>query len=107
MKRAFDIVASALFLFFCWPALVVIIIAIRFFDPGPAIFAQVRVGKKGRPFTCYKLRTMYSGTLSLPTHQVGASSVTPFGKLLRRYKLDELPQLLNALVGVMSLVGPG
>jgi O-antigen biosynthesis protein WbqP len=106
MKRAFDTVASALFLLFFWPVLLVIIIAIRLQDPGSPIFAQVRVGKGGRLFTCYKLRTMYSGTLNLPSHQVGAAALTPFGTRLRRLKIDELPQLVNVLLGDMSLVGP-
>lgn len=106
MKRAFDTVASALFLAMVWPVLLITIIAIRLRDPGPAIFAQVRVGKGGRLFTCYKLRTMYSGTLNLPSHLVGAASVTPLGTRLRRFKIDELPQLVNVLIGEMSLVGP-
>ena len=106
MKRAFDTLASALFLAMVWPVLLIIIIAIRLQDPGPAIFAQVRVGKGGRLFTCYKLRTMYSGTLNLPSHQVGAASVTPLGTQLRRFKIDELPQLVNVLIGEISLVGP-
>ena len=106
MKRAFDSVASALFLLFFRPVLLIIIVAIRLQDPGSPIFAQVRVGKGGRLFTCYKLRTMYSGTLNLPSHQVGAASVTPLGTRLRRFKIDELPQLVNVLLGDMSLVGP-
>jgi O-antigen biosynthesis protein WbqP len=106
MKRAFDVSASALFLLVCWPILLGIIVAIRLQSPGSAIFTQVRVGKGGRLFTCYKLRTMYSGTANLPTHQVQASSVTALGEYLRRFKIDELPQLCNVLIGDMSLVGP-
>jgi O-antigen biosynthesis protein WbqP len=106
MKRAFDVAACGLFLLFFWPILLIVIIAIRLQSPGPAIFRQVRVGKDGRPFTCYKLRTMYSGTANLPTHEVQASSVTALGEHLRRYKVDELPQLYNVLTGDMSLVGP-
>jgi O-antigen biosynthesis protein WbqP len=106
MKRAFDASASALLLLICWPILLGIIIAIRLHSPGSAIFTQVRVGKGGRQFTCYKLRTMYSGTANLPTHQVQASSVTALGEYLRRFKIDELPQLCNVLIGDMSLVGP-
>ncbi len=106
MKRAFDIVASALFLAVFWPFLLIVIVAIRLQDPGPAIFAQVRVGKGGRLFTCYKLRTMHAGTLNLPSHQVGAAAVTPLGNRLRRFKIDALPQLVNVVLGDMSLVGP-
>ena len=106
MKRAFDVSASAVLLLFGWPILLIVIIAIRLQSQGPAIFRQVRVGKNGRPFTCYKLRTMYSGTANLPTHEVQASSVTPIGEHLRRFKVDELPQLCNVLIGDMSLVGP-
>ena len=106
MKRSFDVLASMLLLLFCLPILLIVIIAIRLESPGPAIFRQVRVGKNGRPFTCYKLRTMYSGTATLPTHEVQASSVTALGERLRRFKIDELPQLWNVLIGDMSLVGP-
>jgi O-antigen biosynthesis protein WbqP len=106
MKRTFDVVACGLFLLFFWPILLIVIIAIRLQSPGPAIFRQARVGKGGRPFTCYKLRTMYSGTANLPTHEVQVSSVTALGEHLRRFKVDELPQLCNVLIGDMSLVGP-
>jgi O-antigen biosynthesis protein WbqP len=106
MKRAVDVSACALFLAFFWPVLLAIIVIIRLQSPGKSIFAQVRVGRNGRLFTCYKLRTMYSGTANLPTHQVEASAVTPVGELLRRFKIDELPQLWNVLLGDMSLVGP-
>ena len=106
MKRAIDVAACALFLVAFSPVLLVILIAIRLQSPGNAIFAQTRVGKNGRPFTCYKLRTMHSGTADLPTHQVQASAVTPLGEHLRRLKIDEVPQLWNVLIGDMSLVGP-
>ena len=106
MKRAFDVVACALFLVVFSPILLLIIVAIRLQSPGNAIFAQIRVGKNGRPFTCYKFRTMHSGTANLPTHQVQASAVTALGESLRRLKIDELPQLWNVLIGDMSLVGP-
>jgi O-antigen biosynthesis protein WbqP len=106
MKRAFDISASVLLLLLCWPILLVIVLVIRIQSPGSAIFKQVRVGSEGRPFTCYKLRTMYFGTANLPSHQVQALSVTAFGKYLRYFKIDEFPQLCNVLIGDMSLVGP-
>jgi O-antigen biosynthesis protein WbqP len=106
MKRALDVSACALFLLFFWPILLVIIIAVRLQSPGPAIFKQVRVGKGQRLFVCYKLRTMYSGTGDVPTHEVSVSSITCLGAWLRRFKIDELPQLCNVLIGDMSLVGP-
>src|SRR3954464_6060769 len=106
MKRAFDILASALLLLICWPMLFLVLIAIRLHSPGPAIFSQIRVGKDGRLFTCYKLRTMHLGTANLPTHQVEASSVTAVGAHLRNFKIDDIPQLYNVLIGDMRLVGP-
>jgi O-antigen biosynthesis protein WbqP len=106
MKRVFDFSVSVLLLVLCSPILLIIIVAIRFQSAGSAIFSQTRVGIKEQPFTCYKLRTMYTGTANLPTHEVAALSVTPLGKYLRRFKLDELPQLYNVLVGDLSLVGP-
>jgi O-antigen biosynthesis protein WbqP len=101
-----DVLASGAFLLVFWPILLMVFVAVRLSSPGPAVFAQVRVGRNEQPFTCYKLRTMYVGTASLPTHQVQASSVTPLGEYLRRFKVDELPQLWNVLLGDMSLVGP-
>jgi O-antigen biosynthesis protein WbqP len=106
MKRALDVSVSVLLLVLCSPILLVIVIAIRLQSPGAAIFRQTRVGKNALPFTCYKLRTMYAGTASLPTHEVASKSVTPLGKYLRQFKIDELPQLWNVLSGDMSLVGP-
>lgn len=106
MKRMLDVLASGAFLLVFWPVLLIVFVAVRLSSQGPAIFAQIRVGRNERPFTCYKLRTMYVGTASLPTHQVKASAVTPLGEFLRRFKVDELPQLWNVLLGDMSLVGP-
>jgi O-antigen biosynthesis protein WbqP len=106
MKRAFDIVICTMSLLVVWPLLLLAVVAIRIQSPGRPVFAQVRVGKHGHPFFCYKLRTMYLGTASLPTHQVKASAVTALGEYLRRFKIDELPQLWNVLIGDMSLVGP-
>jgi len=106
MKRTLDVVACALLMLLCWPFLILIFVAIRLQSPGSPVFAQTRVGKGEIPFTCYKFRTMQTGTANVPTHQVDASSITSIGHFLRKFKLDELPQLYNVLVGDMSLVGP-
>jgi O-antigen biosynthesis protein WbqP len=106
MKRVLDFTACALLLLLLWPIFLIVAVAIRLESRGPAIFQQARVGKNGRKFTCYKFRTMVTGTGDVPTHQVAASAVTPLGNYLRRLKVDELPQLFNVLVGSMSLVGP-
>jgi O-antigen biosynthesis protein WbqP len=106
LKRAFDLIAAMIGMIMGAPLIAVASIAIRFESKGSPIFAQRRVGTSGRTFTCYKLRTMYAGTAHLPTHHMQECAVTPLGMYLRRWKLDELPQLYNVLVGEMSLVGP-
>jgi O-antigen biosynthesis protein WbqP len=105
-KRIFDLVAATLLLLITSPVLLLAVLAIRLSSPGPAIFSQTRVGRDGGLFRCHKLRTMYLGTPSLPSHEAPANSVTTVGKILRRFKLDELPQFWNVLKGEMSLVGP-
>ncbi|RWC62571.1 sugar transferase [Mesorhizobium sp.] len=105
-KQIFDLAGAALLLVATSPVLVLAILAVRASSPGPAIFSQTRVGRDGRLFRCHKLRTMYVGTPSLPSHEAPASSVTSVGKVLRKFKLDELPQFWNVLKGEMSLVGP-
>lgn len=105
-KRAFDLVIAASMLAVSSPFLLVAMLAVRASSPGPALFSQTRVGQGGVLFRCHKLRTMYQGTPSLPTHEAPTNSVTAVGKALRRTKIDELPQLWNVLKGEMSLVGP-
>jgi O-antigen biosynthesis protein WbqP len=105
-KRCLDIFVAAAGLIAGAPLLALAWVAIRLDSEGSPIFAQTRVGTNGRLFTCYKLRTMYTGTSNLPTHQAQKSAVTPLGAHLRRWKIDELPQLYNVLAGDMSLVGP-
>ena len=106
MKRLFDVLSASAGLMALWPIIGLCMLAVRLSSQGPALFAHTRVGRHGQPFTLYKLRTMERGTAVLPTHEVRAYAVTPIGRFLRRWKLDELPQLVNVLRGDMSLVGP-
>lgn len=106
MKRSFDLAVAIIGLVLASPIIAGCIVAIRMTSPGPAIFRQTRVGRHERPFVCLKLRTMHRDTRDAPSHEMGASAVTPLGRHLRRLKLDELPQLWNILRGEMSFVGP-
>lgn len=106
VKRVIDLtVAVTVALFLGW-AMLLIAIYVRLDSKGPAIFAQQRVGRHGRVFTCYKFRTMAVGTVQAGSHEVSASVITGAGDFLRRTKLDELPQVWNVLRNEMSLVGP-
>lgn len=105
LPRSLEVVASAAGLIVALPLLAVAAVAIRLTSPGPALFRQERVGRAGRPFFLLKLRTMRAGAGSLVTTS-GDPRVTPVGRLLRRTKLDELPQLWNVVRGDMALVGP-
>lgn len=105
-SRSLDLCAAIGGLLILSPLLLAIWVMIRRQGDGPAIFAQDRVGRAGRIFTCYKFRTMAVGTVQAGTHEVSGSAVTPLGARLRRWKIDELPQLWNVLTGEMSLIGP-
>jgi len=105
MIRLIDFLASFFGLILLLP-LVLVLYIIGLFDTGSPIFRQRRVGKNKHPFTLYKFRTMNKNTKSVATHLANQSDVTKFGSFLRKTKLDELPQLLNVLIGDMSLVGP-
>lgn len=127
LKWIFDRTVALLGLLFLWPVLVVVAIMVKVKMPGgPVFFVQERVGKDGRIFKCHKFRTMRvkpgvvastgSGTSSgagngsgdgwSSVSVAGDSRITPFGAVLRHYKLDELPELWDVLVGNMSFVGP-
>jgi lipopolysaccharide/colanic/teichoic acid biosynthesis glycosyltransferase len=105
-KRALDVTVAAVLLLVAVPVVLVAALGVRLTSPGPALFRQVRVGRGGRPFTMYKLRTFpvdhVDREVSVPTE----ACPTRYGRFLRRTSLDELPQLLNVLLGDMSLVGP-
>ncbi|MGX5846529.1 sugar transferase [Mesorhizobium sp. PL10] len=105
-KRVFDLVVAAVLLPLTSPVILLAMLAIRLSSPGPALFSQTRIGQNGVLFRCRKLRTMVVGTPSLPSHQAPANAVTAAGAVLRKFKIDELPQLWNVLKGEMSLVGP-
>jgi len=106
MKRIFDVITCVLIfplaLIIC-ACIAVLYICVEREQP---LFKQKRIGLQQREFTIYKIRTMRSDTQEIDTHRVSEKSVTKIGGFLRKYKLDELPQLFNVLIGDMSLVGP-
>jgi len=107
-KRLFDIVASGLALLLLLPVLVCIAVWIRLDSPGPVLFRQIRVGLGGRHFRIRKFRTMRSDAdrVGLAVTVGNDPRITRAGAFLRRFKLDELPQFLDVLLGSMSIVGP-
>jgi lipopolysaccharide/colanic/teichoic acid biosynthesis glycosyltransferase len=108
-KRFLDILGSLGLLVFAVPIMIIISILIRFSSPGPAIYCQKRLTTRGRVFTIFKFRTMKTDA-ELNSGAVWASKedprVTKLGKFMRKTRLDELPQLINVLIGDMSLIGP-
>ena len=119
VKRLIDVALSTVGLVICAPLLGVIAILVRWDSPGPAFYHSLRVGPKGRTFSCYKLRTMVANADQLKGALRGRNEregpffkinddprITRLGRFLRKYSLDELPQLWNVLIGDMSLVGP-
>ncbi|MGD0567999.1 MAG: sugar transferase [Candidatus Sulfotelmatobacter sp.] len=119
LKRLLDVAGAGTALLLTAPLLVLIAMCIRFDSPGPVIYAALRAGRKGRPFRCYKFRTMVRNADALkealrernqrqgPFFKITDDPrITRVGRVLRRYSLDELPQLWNVLKGEMSLVGP-
>jgi exopolysaccharide biosynthesis polyprenyl glycosylphosphotransferase len=120
LKRSIDILGATTGLVLLSPLLLVIVILVKLDSPGPIFYAHTRVGKKGRRFTCYKFRTMIPNANTLKSqlrhlNELGNGfffkiekdpRLTKLGSFLRRYSLDELPQLFNVLKGDMSLVGP-
>ena len=105
MLRFFDIILAFVGLLLLTPIFALLLI-VGFFLSGSPIFSQLRLGVNKEPFVIYKFRTMKRGTESLPTHLIESTATTKFGAILRKSKLDELPQLWNVLKGDMSFVGP-
>jgi len=108
MKRTFDILLSGLGLLFLWPVLLVVAILVKREDGSPVFFNQERVGRGGELFRIHKFRTMFRDAESCGPSVTGGGDprITRMGRILRKTKLDELPQLLNVLRGDMSFVGP-
>ena len=107
IKYIFDRIMASIGLIILSPVLLITCILIRIKMPdGPAIFTQRRVGKDGKLFTMYKFRSMSQHHGGSSVSVAGDSRITPLGAKLRRYKIDELPELWNVLIGDMSFVGP-
>lgn len=105
-KRAFDILCSFLGLAVLSPVLLVVSVLVAVTSPGGVFFRQERIGKDGRPFRIFKFRSMRKDNAGLKITTGNDSRITPVGRFLRKSKIDELPQLINVLVGDMSFVGP-
>lgn len=120
IKRVFDILGALSLIVLLSPVMLVVAIAVKLGSRGPIFYSQERIGVRGRPFPMFKFRSMVQnaddqlaslldaqGTSDRPLHKVeNDPRITPVGRFIRRYSLDELPQLFNVLIGTMSLVGP-
>jgi lipopolysaccharide/colanic/teichoic acid biosynthesis glycosyltransferase len=105
-KRAFDVFLATLFLILAFPFML-LASALVLSSPGPLLFASNRLGQRGKPIRVLKFRTMYHRTeLGIQLTRKGDERITKSGRFLRKWKIDELPQLINVLRGDMSLVGP-
>lgn len=105
-KRTFDILASFFGLIILSPLLLVAGLLVRFSSEGPVLFRQERTGRHGIPFTIYKFRTMFVDHGGSSVSVKGEKRITPIGAVLRKFKIDEFPELWNILIGDMSFVGP-
>lgn len=118
-KRTLDMVVASIILLLATPFMIVTALLIKLTSRGPVLFAQTRIGLGGKPFTCFKFRSMFADAedrredllhlneLTGPVFKIkNDPRMTPIGRILRKFSLDELPQLFNVLRGEMSLVGP-
>lgn len=107
-KRMIDVLVSVLVLIICSPLYIFTAIGVKLSSPGPVFYRQIRIGRYGRPFRIFKFRSMYVGAekQGIALSKENDSRITPFGKFLRKSRLDEIPQFYNVLIGEMSLVGP-
>lgn len=105
-KRLFDLTIALCLLGPTIAITAIVGVLVKLDSRGPVLFRQVRVGHRGKPFVCYKIRTMQEEAPQVATHEAPAQLVTRIGTVLRRLKVDELPQIWNVLVGEMSFVGP-
>jgi lipopolysaccharide/colanic/teichoic acid biosynthesis glycosyltransferase len=108
IKRLFDVVVASVGLMLLWPVLVLCALLIKGEDGGPVFFRGIRVGHHGKPFRIAKFRTMVvnADKIGGPSTADDDPRITRIGRVLRKYKLDELPQLINVWTGEMSIVGP-
>lgn len=106
LKYIFDRLMALIGLLFLWPVLLIVAILIKCRMPGPVLFVQQRVGKDGKLFHCHKFRSMMVGHNGSSVSVAGEARITPLGAKLRKYKLDELPELWDVFIGNMSFVGP-
>lgn len=108
LKRLFDIVLSIIGLIILSPVLLLVSLLIKLEDGGPVFYRGIRVGKDGKPFRIFKFRTMVPDAEKMGVYSTADDDprITRIGRILRKYKIDELPQLINVLKGEMSFVGP-
>ncbi len=105
-KKIIDIIFSLSIIIFLGWLLLIIWILIKIESPGPGIFSQVRIGRDNKKFVCYKFRTMFIDSKEVPSHDIDKSKITRIGKYLRKYKIDEFPQIINILKNEVSVIGP-
>ena len=106
VKPIFDRIVSLIGLLVIWPLLLIIALLVRTKIGSPVFFVQERIGRDGKPFKMHKFHTMTDGLDESPISIAGEARITPFGAKLRRYKMDELPELWDVFIGKMSFVGP-